>query len=292
MTPAQPPPAESPPPVAVAPATAPAPPAEDEEDDEIHADPLTRQQYVPLGTLAKAREKAKAHKQQAETLSEQVKNLEAQAKQAADAVRQWQDYANTLRQSAPPAQPAVQQVDPRVDAERDKAQKTRAAQLAKRYDWYTSGGDLDVDRGLEELADREREIRERAEEIASARVQPLTAHVARQTIQQRQGVLNQRLQELGIPINREYLNQLAQMLPDQLLMDGNTHLLVNAAAIGQPLLQAILAGDEAKLKDMGFTPAAARQIVKQAAQPEVSERTGPVVTESVSQHAPPATRFS
>ncbi len=277
------------------PSAAPVQPAE-EDDLEPHVveDRLTRERMIPVAQAIEYRRKAREHREQAQALEGRVKDIETKLAEAVEANRQWQAYVASQQpaQHQQPAEPTRDTARAEQQAKRDEAVKVRGAQLAKRYDWYQTDGSLDVERGIEEAVDREREIEERSNEIVRRQVGPVAGHLAAQTVQARQRFLDAKLDELGVSVDRSYLQQIGSMIPPQLLMDPNVQTLVNDAAIGHPITLAVLRGDTKALEAMGFTPKAARAVVQQGAVvvPEVA--SPPIVTEPQGQRPPTLGRFS
>lgn len=267
--PAEPPPTE--PPVETPP---------DDDDDDLEAkvveDRLTRDRMVPLSEVTRLREKARARKAEAETLSGRVKELEekaAQADQAAEVARQWQAYAQSLATRQPdPAQAGVKP-DPR-QAEREQARQRQAEEVAKTLDLYTSDGKPDVERGLRFLSISEAMAREQSESVA----RPLRQEMSMERSRANRAALASRLQRQGAAVDTAIFDQLWNHLTPELTANQEVAAVAAAAALGWPLLFG------------GQAPPAVQQA---AAAAPVAARPSPVVpTEPVRQTVTPPPRLT
>ena len=207
------------------------PPVQEPEEPEVAE--VGGRTMVPVEALRQAREEARAAKQ----LRVEVEALKGQAK-SGEELQRWVDTVRPLLAKLNERPDVVQAIMAGKDVPAAGAKPAnaipddRAAKYARRWELFTSAGELDVARAKDILIDQDTEARRVAEEAARAAVGPIQERMARGTAQQ---VMQQYLgvkDKAGKAVNAAVLQQVWSALPPQMAEDQNASAWAYYAAKG------------------------------------------------------------
>src|SRR3990167_103054 len=199
-----------------------APPAPVQELEDSDGAEVAGRTMVLVEALRQAREEAKAAKQ----LRAEVEQLRGKA-QSGEQLQQWVDTVRPLLAKLNERPDVVQAIRAGKDVPAAGAKPAnaipddRAAKYARRWELFTSAGELDVARAKDILVDQDTEARRVAEEAARAAVGPIQERMARGTAQQ---VMQQYLRvkdKAGKAVNAAVLQKVWSALPPQMAEDRN-----------------------------------------------------------------------